>query len=134
MPKQAPLVPETAWEKAECAEMEDVIQLYGKVYHLWQVDKGHSVPLGEPQLMTSITADGQMDFEQVVGERDRRFATSFERKREIRGYIKEPDIHPGEWRSVSRQTFRIADIAAESRCGRNLEELEVSLLVDRCRL
>lgn len=55
MPQPSLFVPQAAWEKAETAEMEDVIELYGKVYHLWQVDKGHKIPLGEPKLMTSFS-------------------------------------------------------------------------------
>ena len=47
------LVPERAWEEAETKEMEEVVVLYGKVYHLWQVERGGKVPLGEPQLRTS---------------------------------------------------------------------------------
>lgn len=88
--------PESAWEKAETAEMEDVIELYGKVYHLWQVDKGHKLPLGEPQLMTSFTGPGQFDFETTVTERDRRFGTDWRSKRALRNHIKEPEIHPGK--------------------------------------
>ncbi|EME85729.1 uncharacterized protein MYCFIDRAFT_101627, partial [Pseudocercospora fijiensis CIRAD86] len=33
-------VPNAVWEKAENAEMEDVVHLYGKVFQLWQVDRG----------------------------------------------------------------------------------------------
>lgn len=55
MPQPSPLVPQAAWEAAETAEMRDVVELYGKVYHLWQVDKGHKIPLGEPKLMTSFS-------------------------------------------------------------------------------
>ncbi|KAI3401497.1 hypothetical protein diail_10931 [Diaporthe ilicicola] len=96
MPQPSPLVPQAAWEKAEAAEMEDVVELYGKVYHLWQVDRGHRIPLGGPQLMTSFTRAEQMpDFEKVVGERDSRFAgVDWRRKKENREYIKEPEIHP----------------------------------------
>ncbi|KAK2597551.1 hypothetical protein N8I77_012330 [Diaporthe amygdali] len=96
MPQPSALVPQAAWERAEAAEMEDVVELYGKVYHLWQVDKGHKIPLGEPKLMTSFTKPEQMpDFEKVVGERDARFAgVDWKRKKEIREYIKEPEIHP----------------------------------------
>ncbi|KAJ0110224.1 DUF1264 domain-containing protein [Diaporthe amygdali] len=96
MPQPSALVPQAAWERAEAAEMEDVVELYGKVYHLWQVDKGHKIPLGEPKLMTSFTKAEQMpDFEKVVGERDARFAgVDWKRKKEIREYIKEPEIHP----------------------------------------
>ena len=33
------VLPTTAWELAETKEMEDVIGLYGKTYHFWQVDR-----------------------------------------------------------------------------------------------
>lgn len=93
-----------------------------QVYHLWQVDKGHKIPLGEPKLMTSFskslesrrqslalgayrarehytnnsTANGEQmpDFDEVVGERDIRFGADWKRKKELREHIKEPDIHP----------------------------------------
>lgn len=99
MPQNTTLVPQVVWEKAETTEMEAIIELYGKVYHLWQVDKGHKVPLGEPQLMTSLTAHGQIDFETVIGKRDKQFRSDWKRKREIRTYIQEPQIHPGEFPS-----------------------------------
>ena len=96
MPQTSSLVPHAAWEKAETAEMEDVVELYGKAYHLWQVDKNDKVPLGEPQLMTSFTRHGQFDFDKIVGDRDQRLHTDFERKRKIRAHIQEPNIHPGK--------------------------------------
>ncbi|KAI9155499.1 Oil body-associated protein 1A [Paramyrothecium foliicola] len=89
------VVPNAAWEVAENKEMEQVVHLYGKVYHLWQTDKGHKLPLGEPQLMTSFTEDGQFDFEKHVADRDKRFGTDYERKKVVRSHIEEPKIHPG---------------------------------------
>lgn len=89
-------VPGPAWEVAEHMEMAQVVELYGKAYHLWQVDRGDTLPLGEPQLMTSYTADGQFDFAREVGERDKRFGEDWRRKKEVRKDIKEPVIHPGE--------------------------------------
>ncbi|KAI9711759.1 MAG: hypothetical protein M1820_001904 [Bogoriella megaspora] len=86
-------VPEAAWEVAENKEMEQVVELYGKVYHLWQTDRGDKLPLGEPQLMTSFTQEGQLDFEKLVGERDEKFGESWERKKKVREYIKEPEVH-----------------------------------------
>jgi hypothetical protein len=82
-----------AWETAETEEMKEVVHLYGKVYHLWQTDRGDSLPLGEPKLMTSFTSDGQFDFETVVGDRDRRFGTDWRQKKELRKGIMEPEIH-----------------------------------------
>jgi hypothetical protein len=90
------VVPEGVWQVAENNEMEQVVQLYGKVYHLWQTDKGHQLPLGEPQLMTSFTADGQFDFERHVGDRDRRFGSDYKVKAEARKHIEVPNVHPGE--------------------------------------
>jgi hypothetical protein len=87
-------VPEPLWEVSENAEMNQVVDLYGKVYHLWQTDKGHRIPLGEPQLMTSFTADGQFDFEKHVGARDERFGTDYRRKLGSRRDIPTPQIHP----------------------------------------
>ncbi|KAL0570934.1 hypothetical protein V5O48_011018 [Marasmius crinis-equi] len=91
---QPTLVPTSAWEVAETKEMEDVIHLYGKVYHLWQTDRGHKVPLGGPQLMTSFTASDQFDFEKEVGKRDEKFGSDWRRKEEIRKDIEEPKVHP----------------------------------------
>jgi len=88
------LAPQAVWEAAENKEMEQVVHLYGKVYHLWQVDQGHQLPLGPPKLMTSYTEDGQFDFQKMVGDRDRRFGEDAAHKREIRKHIEEPTIHP----------------------------------------
>ena len=88
-------VPEAVWEVAENKEMEAVIQLYGKVYHLWQTDRGDKLPLGPPQLMTSYTAAYQMrNFEKAIEERDSRFGSDFRRKKRVREYMEEPEIHP----------------------------------------
>ncbi|KAF1973778.1 DUF1264-domain-containing protein [Bimuria novae-zelandiae CBS 107.79] len=94
MPKPSAL-PDAAWEVAENREMEEVVQLYGKIYHLWQTDRGDKLPLGEPQLMTSYTEAGQMpgSFEKWVGDRDERFSNNWRKKKEVREYIKEPEIH-----------------------------------------
>ena len=55
-----PLVPEGVWEIAETAEMREVVGLYGKTFHLWQVDRGDELPLGMPELMMSFTRDDQV--------------------------------------------------------------------------
>ena len=91
-------MPNAAWEVAETEEMKAVVELYGKVYHFWQVDKGHELPLGEPQLMTSYTQEGQFDFEKAVGDRDRRFGIDSKVKAEKRKGIPDPKIHPdADW-------------------------------------
>ncbi|KAH8916273.1 DUF1264-domain-containing protein [Atractiella rhizophila] len=85
------LLPAIAWEAAEKKEMEQVVKLYGKTYHFWQVDRGDQLPMGQPVLMGSFTGAGQMkEFEKVVGERDERFGSDWRRKKEGREYIAEP--------------------------------------------
>jgi hypothetical protein len=88
-------VPDAVWEKAETKEMETVVGLYGKIFHLWQTDRGDVLPMGMPQLMTSFTEAGQMPggFETLVGERDERLGGDWRRKKENRAYIEEPNIH-----------------------------------------
>ncbi|OAA35802.1 DUF1264 domain protein [Metarhizium rileyi] len=86
------LVPQTLWDAAETKEMEEIVTLYGKTYHLWQTDRGDGLPLGEPKLMTSYTADGQLDFKKVK-ERDERLGTNYEEKRKARRDICAPEIH-----------------------------------------
>lgn len=88
-------VPATVWDAAERKEMEEVITLYGKTYHLWQTDRGDKLPLGEPKLMTSFTADGQLDAI-TMKQRDEKFGISCKDKKASRADIKSPKIHPGE--------------------------------------
>jgi hypothetical protein len=93
MPKPAG-IPEAAWEVAENREMEEVVHLYGKIYHLWQTDRGDKLPLGKPQLMTSYTAEEQMPgFEERLKERDERFGVDSQRKKKVREYIEVPEVH-----------------------------------------
>ncbi|KAH8168370.1 oil body-associated protein 1A [Sarocladium implicatum] len=95
MPNTNPIMPSAAWEAAETREMEQVVTLYGKVFHLWQTDRGDKLPLGEPRLMTSFTQDGQMeDWDEAVGDRDRRFGEDWRRKKELRKDIQEMEAHP----------------------------------------
>ncbi|KAL8915205.1 MAG: hypothetical protein Q9171_000324 [Xanthocarpia ochracea] len=86
------------WEMAERKEMEEVVGLYGKTFHFWQVDRGDKLPLGMPQLMASFTSDEQVP-KGLLAERDERYRVSSEAKREKRRDIAEPEIHPGEWNS-----------------------------------
>ena len=92
-------LPTSVWEEAETSEMKDVVGLYGKTYHFWQVDKGDKLPLGEPQLMMSFTEQEQFpEFAKVVGERDERFGISHEQKAKKREGIQVPEVHGGELR------------------------------------
>lgn len=44
-------------EEQEQQELSQLVRFYGKVYHLWQVDRGDELPMGAPELMGSITSD-----------------------------------------------------------------------------
>lgn len=103
MPTAATSIPgiKQAWEMAETTEMKEVVELYGKVFHTWQTDLGHALPLGKPELMTSFTALGQFeDFEKVVGDRDVRHGSDWKRAKELRNGIHH-EVHPeadGAWK------------------------------------
>lgn len=96
------VVPETVWSTAETAEMEQVITLYGKTYHFWQIDRGDKVPMGEPQLMGSFRSEDDVrqacpgGLKGLLADRDRRYGVNYEQKREQREYIEEPALDPGK--------------------------------------
>ncbi|CZT04119.1 related to DUF1264 domain protein [Rhynchosporium agropyri] len=87
-----PNVPNTVWEVAETAEMKEVVGLYGKTYHFWQVDRGDTLPLGKPELMMSFTKDEQVPWEKVK-DRDERYGIETTKKREVRKGIEGTEVH-----------------------------------------
>ncbi|KAH6892743.1 DUF1264 domain-containing protein [Coprinopsis sp. MPI-PUGE-AT-0042] len=88
-------IPQAVWDKTECAEMEELITVYGKTFHFWQVDKGHQLPLGMPRLMGSFTEkEGFPNLEKTLGERDKKLGTDWKHLQAIREYIPNPDLHP----------------------------------------
>jgi hypothetical protein len=95
-------MPNAAWEIAETSEMRDVIPLYGKTYHFWQVDRGDPVPMGAPELMLSFTDESKVKkavpggLDELVRGRDERFGVDTKVKREKRGDIDGVDKHPGK--------------------------------------
>lgn len=93
MPKPG-AVPGPVWRAAENKEMEMLVDWYGKTYHLWQIDRGDPVPLGQPMLMGSFTSDEQLDVENLVKDRDERYSTSTSQNRAARAYIPTPEIDP----------------------------------------
>ncbi|KLJ10745.1 hypothetical protein EMPG_13888 [Blastomyces silverae] len=44
-------------DELEKKELSQLVTFYGKVYHLWQVDRGDELPMGAPELMGSITSE-----------------------------------------------------------------------------
>lgn len=91
-------LPQGVWEAAETKEMEQVVGLYGKTYHFWQVDRGDKLPLGQPQLMISFTEDAQLSgIQDILKDRNERFSVDCEAKKAKRSYIAKPEIHGGEY-------------------------------------
>lgn len=75
--------------------MDVVCKTYGKVFHFWQIDEGHSVLLGLPQLMMAFTKDGQIDQDLLQGV-EQRFGVHCDTERKNREHISGPKhgIHP----------------------------------------
>lgn len=86
------LVPKTVQDNTELKEMEHLVNTYGKTFHLWQVDRGDEIPLGEPQLMMAFTKDGQIP-EEKTKSIEGRFKINVQEKRKQREGIQfeQPD-------------------------------------------
>ncbi|KAL1853386.1 Cytoplasmic glyoxalase II [Paecilomyces lecythidis] len=92
-------LPDAVWTQAESSEMEEIIPLYGKTFHFWQIDRGDTVPLGMPKLMGSFLDEDMVkrecpSFEKMLGERDQRFHLDHKAKAKAREYIEIPKKHP----------------------------------------
>ncbi|KAH0930171.1 hypothetical protein HID58_015898 [Brassica napus] len=76
-------------------DLDKVAKTYGKVFHFWQVDLGHDLPIGLPNVMMAVTRDGQL-FHEMIQETEKRFGVSIEGEREARAYMSGPElgIHP----------------------------------------
>lgn len=83
-----------AWDELETKAMEEVVGLYGKLYHFWEVDKGHELPLGQPKLMGSLTDYRQLDVDKAMEQRNKEQGIDQQKKRQLREPIPLPGIHP----------------------------------------
>ncbi len=72
------------WDQQETEAIRAVMDLYGKTWHFWQVDRGDELPLGTPVLMGSLTQGGQVDLKEMLKERDAEFGVSHEKKMQMR--------------------------------------------------
>ena len=72
--------------------MKEVIGLYGKTWHFWQVDRGDKLPLGFPRLMGSLSEASQLNLEEVLKERNEIHGVDWRKKQKLREGIKEPDV------------------------------------------
>jgi len=82
-----------AWDGLETKAMEEVVGLYGKLYHFWEVDKGHDLPLGQPKLMGSLTESKQLDVDKVMADRNTEQGIDQANKRALRDHIPLPGVH-----------------------------------------
>lgn len=80
------------WEKLETEAMKEVVGLYGKTWHTWQVDIHEDIPMGVPKLMGSLTEYEQIDIDKALADRNRRFDVDHVHKREVRQGIEGPGI------------------------------------------
>ena len=97
-----------AWDDLETQAMEEVVNLYGKLYHFWEVDKGHDLPLGPPKLMGSLTDSRQLDVDEVMQERNREQGIDQPNKRRLRDCIPLSGISQNAdcWWTEARQNKR----------------------------
>ncbi|KAK1429004.1 hypothetical protein QVD17_11203 [Tagetes erecta] len=79
----------------ERQELDQLAKTYGKAIHFWQVDKGDELPLGLPQVMMSLTRDGQL-YPNLARDMESRYGVTFEKERENRAYMEglAHGVHP----------------------------------------
>ncbi|RUP06170.1 DUF1264-domain-containing protein [Jimgerdemannia flammicorona] len=88
------LTPSSVVKSAEKLALEKLVPTYGKTWHLWQVDKGDTLPMGPAQLMMSFTGDHQVKSSLLLN-RDQRLGVDTEKKRIERQDIPSHQPHPG---------------------------------------
>ncbi|KAL2005053.1 hypothetical protein VTN00DRAFT_2903 [Thermoascus crustaceus] len=93
LPRPGGVDPEE-WENAETEAMKEVVGLYGKTWHFWQIDRDDPLPLGYPTLMGSLTDASQIDLESSLAARNARFGVDHNEKAKRRSEIQCPGIHP----------------------------------------
>ena len=98
-------------ELAEHAVMKDLVTTYGKTWHTWQIDRGHNLPLGFPQLMMGLINDGQTK-QAMLQDRDKRFSVSAAERKKDRSDIPTPDVDPGAnyWRSGKTLQLKLEEV------------------------
>ncbi|KIX09130.1 uncharacterized protein Z518_00208 [Rhinocladiella mackenziei CBS 650.93] len=98
------------WDELETKAMEEVVNLYGKLYHFWQVDQGHDLPLGSPTLMGSLTDSQQIDIDEAMAERNQEQEIDQPMKRERRKYLELagiPDNADSWWKEAKEKKMGI---------------------------
>lgn len=94
------------WDDLETKAMEEVVGLYGKLYHFWQVDQGDDLPLGQPKLMGSLTEFKQLDVDQEMASRNQEHGIDQENKRKLREHIPLsgiPEASDNWWKEAKKE-------------------------------
>ncbi|KAG2387998.1 hypothetical protein C9374_000848 [Naegleria lovaniensis] len=78
---------------AEHEVMKFLIKSYGKTIHTWQVDQGHDIPIGLPNVMMAFTYEDP-SFQKAIKDRDVKYSLDRQAVIKNRADIKEPVIHP----------------------------------------
>ena len=107
-PKPAAYEP-NAWEAAELTAMKEIMGLYGKTWHFWQVDRGDKWPLGEscvycslrpadlrsghPVLMGSLTEPHQGNLNELMADRNKEYGVQHDDKAKRRAGIEKAGVH-----------------------------------------
>lgn len=97
---------EDKWEKLETEAMKQVIGLYGKTWHFWEVDKDHELLLGRPRLMGSMAEGGQTNMDEALKDRNKRFDVDHKNKARKRQGIEGLGIHHNAdswWREAKQK-------------------------------
>ena len=85
--------------------MKMVMTTWGKAWHTWP-DPTKPVPVGEPMLIWSLMADGQVD-EKLLAQRDKQFDVNTRKIREARGKefgLEVPKVSlPKDMNTIGRQ-------------------------------
>jgi len=110
--------PELSTE-AERELMKEFVGTYGKTWQTWQVDRGDQVPLGLPQLMMGLTADGQAKPE-LLAARDRMAKISAADQKKARADLVAPAIQPGSdaWQKGEAVQLQTALVKTAGPAGR----------------
>ncbi|KAK5678385.1 hypothetical protein LTR17_027657, partial [Elasticomyces elasticus] len=96
------------WEAAELQAMQEVINLYGKTWHFWQVDVGRQYPLGPPVLMGSVTSAEKLDLGAACARRNEIFGVDHVRKAEACRALQEHGLRDHPHRAPTSIAFTVS--------------------------
>eukprot|EP00850_Spirogloea_muscicola_P003062 SM000012S25324 [mRNA] locus=s12:331658:332986:- [translate_table: standard] len=101
---------------AENQMMKSLIKSYGKTWHFWQFDKGDTLPLGTPQLMMSMTQDGQA-YPALLKHIEQKYDVSLMEKRQQRSSLEGPagGVHPlaDHWKTGRAFQTKVEEAGAD---------------------